>query len=67
MHADNWANKAKKEGYRTRAVYKLEEILQKTKSLEKSKNVLDLGSAPGGWSQYIKKKLQIHRFMLLIY
>ena len=56
MHADNWANKAKKEGYRTRAVYKLEEILQKTKSLEKSKNVLDLGSAPGGWSQYIKKK-----------
>ena len=35
MHADNWANKAKQEGYRTRAVYKLEEILQKTKSLKK--------------------------------
>ena len=56
MHADNWANKAKQEGYRTRAVYKLEEILQKTKSLKKSQNVLDLGSAPGGWSHYIKKK-----------
>ena len=56
MHADNWANKAKQEGYRTRAVYKLEEILQKTKSLRNSKIVLDLGSAPGGWSQYIKKK-----------
>ena len=56
MHADNWANKAKQEGYRTRAVYKLEEILQKTKSLRNSQIVLDLGSAPGGWSQYIKKK-----------
>ena len=56
MHADNWANKAKQEGYRTRAVYKLEEILQKTKSLRNSQTVLDLGSAPGGWSQYIKKK-----------
>ena len=56
MHADNWANKAKQEGYRTRAVYKLEEILQKTKSLKKNQNVLDLGSAPGGWSHYIKKK-----------
>ena len=53
MHADNWANKAKQEGYRTRAVYKLEEILQKTKSLKNSQNVLDLGSAPGGWSHYI--------------
>ena len=29
MHADNWANKAKQEGYRTRAVYKLDEIIQK--------------------------------------
>ena len=56
MHADNWANKAKQEGYRTRAVYKLEEILDKTKSIRNSQIVLDLGSAPGGWSQYIKKK-----------
>ena len=56
MHADNWANKAKQEGYRTRAVYKLDEIIQKTRALKKNQNVLDLGSAPGGWSQYIKKK-----------
>ena len=34
MHADNWANKAKQEGYRTRAVYKLDEIIQKTKVLK---------------------------------
>ena len=56
MHADNWANKAKQMGYRTRAVFKLEEILNKIKSKKKYKNVLDIGSAPGGWSQLIKKK-----------
>ena len=56
MHADNWANKAKQMGYRTRAVFKLEEILNKIKPKKKYKNVLDIGSAPGGWSQFIKKK-----------
>ena len=56
MHADNWANKAKQMGYRSRAVFKLEEILQKLDSKKRYQNVLDLGSSPGGWSQYIKKK-----------
>jgi 23S rRNA (uridine2552-2'-O)-methyltransferase len=56
MHADNWANKAKQMGYRSRAVFKLEEILQKFDSKKRYQNVLDLGSSPGGWSQYIKKK-----------
>ena len=56
MHADKWAHKAKQAGYRTRAVFKLDEIIQKTRVLKKSKNVLDLGSAPGGWSHYIKQK-----------
>jgi 23S rRNA U2552 (ribose-2'-O)-methylase RlmE/FtsJ len=37
-------------------VYKLEEILKKQNLIRKSQNVLDLGSAPGGWSHYIKKK-----------
>ena len=55
MHADNWANKAKQSGYRTRAVYKLDEIVQKTKVLRKSKYILDLGAAAGGWSQYINQ------------
>ena len=48
MHADNWANKAKQECYRTRAVYKLDEIIQKTKVLKKKQNILDLCSTPGG-------------------
>ena len=55
MHADNWAQKAKKKGYRSRAVFKLEEILKKTK-ITNYTNVLDLGSSPGGWSEYIVKK-----------
>ncbi len=59
MHADNWANKAKQSGYRTRAVYKLDEIVQKTKALRKAKYILDLGSAPGGWSQYVKQKSKL--------
>ena len=53
MHADSWALKAKKLGYRSRAVFKLEEILNKLNRKKSFKNVLDLGSAPGGWSQYI--------------
>jgi len=55
MHADNWAKKAKEKGYRSRAVFKLEEILKKTKITNYS-DVLDLGSSPGGWSEYIIKK-----------
>ena len=54
MHADSWALKAKKLGFRSRAVFKLEEILQKTKALKKNSLVLDIGSAPGGWSELVK-------------
>ena len=59
MHADNWAIKAKQDGYRTRAVYKLDEIVQKTKVLKKAKHILDLGSAPGEWAHYIKQKSKV--------
>ena len=55
MYADSWAIKAKQLGLRSRAVFKLEEILLKTKALNKGPNiVLDIGSAPGGWSELIK-------------
>ena len=54
MHTDSWATKAKKLGLRSRAVFKLEEILIKTKALKGNSLVLDIGSAPGGWSQLIK-------------
>tara|TARA_B100001250_G_scaffold286184_1_gene248195 strand:+ start:4906 stop:5478 length:573 start_codon:yes stop_codon:yes gene_type:complete len=54
MHADSWSIKAKKLGLRSRAVFKLEEILSKTKALKKNSLVLDVGSAPGGWSELVK-------------
>ena len=54
-HNDDLVLKAKSLGYRSRAVFKLEEILNKIKFKKSFNNVLDIGSAPGGWSQYIIK------------
>ena len=51
-HQDKFVNKAREEGYRSRAVYKLEEIQQKDRILRAGQSVLDLGAAPGGWSEY---------------
>ena len=48
---DPYVRKAQKEGYRSRAVYKLLQILDKEKLLRRGIKVVDLGSAPGGWSQ----------------
>ena len=56
MLQDTWALKAQREGYRSRAVYKLEEILVKVKFNNLSSKVLDIGCAPGGWSDYLIKK-----------
>lgn len=48
---DPYVQRAKKEGYRSRAAYKLLEIDDKYKFLKPGKTVLDLGAAPGGWAQ----------------
>ncbi len=52
---DEYVKKAQKEGYRSRAVYKLIEIIDKNQILKKGDRVLDLGAAPGGWSQAVVK------------
>ena len=52
---DIYVRKSKIEGYRSRAVYKLEEINQKFKIFFNGASVLDLGAAPGSWTQYILK------------
>ena len=52
---DIYVRKSKVEGYRSRAVYKLEEINQKFKIFFNGASILDLGAAPGSWSQYISK------------
>ena len=48
---DSFTRRSKKEGYRSRASYKLKELLQTDIKLAKGDSVLDLGSFPGGWSQ----------------
>jgi len=52
---DPFVKKAQGQGYRSRAVFKLDEINQQDKLLNKGMLVADLGSAPGGWSQYIMR------------
>ena len=52
---DPYVIQARKEGYRSRAVYKLIEIQQKDHILKPGQFVLDLGAAPGGWSEYISQ------------
>ena len=63
----NWINKQKRdiyirrskiEGYRSRAVYKLQEIDEKFNILKNGISLIDLGAAPGGWSQYASKKIK---------
>ena len=54
---DPYVKRAKAEGYRSRAVYKLLELDEKFEFLKGSKRVLDLGIAPGGWTQLVRKRL----------
>ncbi len=52
---DSFTRKAKREGYRSRASYKLKEILENDVIIKKGHSVLDLGSSPGGWSQVVSE------------
>tara|TARA_Y100001970_G_scaffold11299_1_gene13147 strand:+ start:3128 stop:3739 length:612 start_codon:yes stop_codon:yes gene_type:complete len=63
----NWINKQRRdvyvkrskiEGYRSRAVYKLEEINNKFNIFKNGASLIDLGAAPGSWSQLAEKKIQ---------
>ena len=56
---DYYTQKAKKEGYAARSVYKLQEIHTKYLSLNKASHILDLGSAPGSWTQYLQKHIPL--------
>jgi len=50
---ETYYRRAKREGYRSRAVYKLSQIDEKFSLIRDGMDVLDLGASPGGWSQYI--------------
>ena len=52
---DHYVQKAQKEGWRSRAIYKLEEIQNKDKLIKPGMTLVDLGAAPGGWSQLSAK------------
>jgi 23S rRNA (uridine2552-2'-O)-methyltransferase len=53
---DTYVKLAQKEGYRARAAYKLSEIDEQFKLLRPGQLVVDLGSTPGAWSQYIRRR-----------
>jgi 23S rRNA (uridine2552-2'-O)-methyltransferase len=55
--SDPYVQRSKKEGYRSRSAYKLTEIDERDKLLKPGMVVVDLGSAPGGWSQVLAKRL----------
>lgn len=50
--ADHWTQRAKKEGYQARSVYKLEEIVERAPVLSRGARIVDLGCTPGSWSRY---------------
>jgi 23S rRNA (uridine2552-2'-O)-methyltransferase len=54
---DPYVKLAQKEGYRARAVYKLKEIDESEKLIKSGQIIVDLGSTPGSWSQYVRNKL----------
>ena len=58
---DPYVARAKREGYRSRAAYKLAEIDDKHHFLKPGAKVIDLGAAPGGWSQIAAQRVQAER------
>ncbi|MFM7331235.1 MAG: RlmE family RNA methyltransferase [Brachymonas sp.] len=54
---DPYVKMAQKDGYRARAAYKLKEIDESLKLLKPGQVIVDLGSAPGAWSQYARRKM----------
>ena len=54
---DPYVKLAQKEGYRARAAYKLKEIDEQFGLIQPGHTVVDLGSAPGAWSQYVRRRL----------
>lgn len=55
--ADPYVQRAQKEGLRSRSAYKLEELIERDRLLRPGMVVVDLGAAPGGWSQVVAQQL----------
>lgn len=61
---DFYTKKAREQNYAARSIFKLEEMDQKLKIFKPNQKVLDLGAAPGSWSQYASKKIGSNGFLL---
>lgn len=57
QNSDVYTKQARKSHYRSRAVYKLSEIDEKYRLFKPGMNIIDLGAAPGSWSQYVTEKI----------
>ena len=57
--SDPYVKKAQAEGMRSRAAYKLEELVERDHLLKPGMVVVDLGAAPGGWSQWVRQELDV--------
>ena len=60
---DKYVRQSKLEGYRSRAVYKLKELDEKFRIIKNNLNILDVGSAPGSWTQYLSEKSKGSKIM----
>ena len=60
---DKYVRQSKLEGYRSRAVYTLKELDEKFKIIKNNLNILDVGSAPGSWTQYLSEKSKGSKIM----
>ncbi|MCL2185482.1 MAG: RlmE family RNA methyltransferase [Treponema sp.] len=66
---DHWQQKARKEGYPARSVYKLKEIDEKLglfKTSGQMLRILDIGAAPGSWSLYVLRKIPSNSFLAAV-
>jgi 23S rRNA (uridine2552-2'-O)-methyltransferase len=57
---DEYVKMAQVQGYRSRAVFKLKEINEKDNLIKSGMNIVDLGAAPGGWSQLARQLMGVH-------
>ena len=60
---DKYVRQSKLEGYRSRAIYKLKELDEKFNIIKNNLSILDVGSAPGSWTQYLSEKSKGSKIM----
>lgn len=66
QNKDPYVQRARSAGYRARAVYKLEEIDKKFRLIRPGQKIIDLGAAPGSWSQYIVQKMDKNSQLIML-